>query len=787
MRNSAIIMNRIRFISLIIASEAQRHAALRALLFAGLLVLGTQEARAGSYSNDFATSMGTATPGGSAALDAGQLRLTPDASFKFGNLLLPDLDPNSAIQSFTVSFNLTIDAKGRGDGADGFSLNFANPASYPAQSAYYSYEDGAGSGLKFRFITYTVNKVVIGGMGETPAFTNAVMTDGTKQPVTISYDKNTGITLTYRGQTLTATAAQVNATGFNPQVGFRFFFGARCGGGFEDHLIDDVVIATTPRPNSAPVISNQTFPVAENKANGSVVGSVTATDLDGHSLSYAITAGNTNGAFAINAANGQITVSNSSALVLATTPIFTLTVQATDNGSPNLSASATVTVNLQPPPYASSTPFAVDTRNYTASAASTVHTDSFAYVAADTVPGSLRQAISNAPAGGNVLFAPALSGATITLGGSQLTIDKDLTINASTLSAGLTVAGNNASRVFNINAGNVVTLESFTVTGGNSANGAGVNCLGTVTLNKMTIHGNSATQDGGGIRVSGSATLNNSTVAGNSATLTGGGIQTVDAGTLTLNHGTVSGNAAPTGGGLHLSGISSAGMANSIIAGNAGGSDPNISGAITATGNNISSGNPKLAPLGNYGGLTPTMPPLPGSPAIEGAATTTLGTDQRGNPRPRGPLPDIGAVEAGSLLSGVLADTDNDGIPDVMEGSGSPYPHLTVGINDSGVDTDGDGSTDAAEIGNMTDLNNAGDSFRVLNFALAPGFNPLTNPLVSITFRSFPGLNYEVETDNAMGTFEPVPGTLLPANGFTQTMIVLLEPGLRSFARVRRR
>jgi len=433
---------------------------------------------------------------------------------------------------------------------------------------------------------------------------------------------------------------------------------------------------------------------------------------------------------------------------------------------------------------ASSTTFALDTRNYTASTNSTVHTDSTAHVSADTVPGSLRQAISNAPAGGNVVFAPALSGATLTLGGSELTIDKNLTINASALSAGPTVSANNASRVFNITAGNAVTLDSFTVTGGNSASGAGINSQGTVTLNRMTIHGNTATQDGGGIRVSGSATLNNCTVARNSASLTGGGIQTVDAGSLTLNHGTVSANAAPTGGGVHLMGTGPASMTNSIVAGNVG---VNISGAITSTGNNISSGDPKLAPLGNYGGLTPTMPPLPGSPAIEGAAFSALGQDQRGNPRPRGPLPDIGAVEAGSLVAGMLADTDNDGIPDVMEGPGGPYPHLTVGINDSGVDTDGDGSTDAAEIGNMTDLNNSVDSFRVLNFALAPGFNALTNPMVSITFSSFPGLNYEVETDNALGTFEPVPGTLLMANGFTQTLIVPLEPGLKSFARVKRR
>ena len=57
---------------------------------------------------------------------------------------------------------------------------------------------------------------------------------------------------------------------------------------------------------------------------------------------------------------------------------------------------------------------------------------------------------------------------------------------------------------------------------------------------------------------------------------------------------------------------------------------------------------PDLAPLGNYGGPTQTMPPLPGSPAIDAgsnAATNNFATDQRGLPRFVGPQVDIGAVE----------------------------------------------------------------------------------------------------------------------------------------------
>jgi hypothetical protein len=56
--------------------------------------------------------------------------------------------------------------------------------------------------------------------------------------------------------------------------------------------------------------------------------------------------------------------------------------------------------------------------------------------------------------------------------------------------------------------------------------------------------------------------------------------------------------------------------------------------------------NPKLAPLGDYGGPTRTHLPLPGSPAIDrGDNSGAPVADQRGVARPQGPFVDIGAVE----------------------------------------------------------------------------------------------------------------------------------------------
>ena len=97
--------------------------------------------------------------------------------------------------------------------------------------------------------------------------------------------------------------------------------------------------------NFGPNIADQGFSIDENSADGTSVGTVAATDPDaGDTLTYAITAGNTDDAFAINAATGEITVNSTAALDFETNPTFALTVSVTDAGL--LSDTATVTIDL---------------------------------------------------------------------------------------------------------------------------------------------------------------------------------------------------------------------------------------------------------------------------------------------------------------------------------------------------------------------------------------------------------------------------------------------------------
>jgi hypothetical protein len=339
---------------------------------------------------------------------------------------------------------------------------------------------------------------------------------------------------------------------------------------------------------------------------------------------------------------------------------------------------------------------------------------------ADSGPGTLRSAITNAASGAVITFDPSLSGATITLS-NTLTINTNLAIDASALPDGLQINGNGSVQIFNVASNTFVFLNSLTITNGyGTNNGAGIdnsgiltlnNCIlsgnsalrhgggggifngslltlnqctlsgnsspqsagggifnvgGTTTLNQCTLSGNSA-YAGGGIYNDGKLTLTNCTLSGNSATDGGGGIYNHYSSTLALNQCTLSGNSVTyggAGGGIGNGGTVT--LTNTIVAGNSdtnGADDIYNYSVVTYGGSNLvqsvyNSGGtitgsapltsaPDLAPLGNYGGPTQTMPPLPGSPAIGAGsvAVNTFSTDQRGYSRTQNGLIDLGAVE----------------------------------------------------------------------------------------------------------------------------------------------
>ena len=113
--------------------------------------------------------------------------------------------------------------------------------------------------------------------------------------------------------------------------------------------------------NEVPTATGGEFSLAENSADGTVVGSASASDPDaGDSLTYAITSGDPGNAFGIDSATGEITVNDSAQLDFETTPVFNLTVTVTDSGGLTDDAAVTVKLaNLNEDPTASDAAFSL--------------------------------------------------------------------------------------------------------------------------------------------------------------------------------------------------------------------------------------------------------------------------------------------------------------------------------------------------------------------------------------------------------------------------------------------
>jgi len=99
--------------------------------------------------------------------------------------------------------------------------------------------------------------------------------------------------------------------------------------------------------NHIPTINNQTFSLNENSSNGTVIGTVIASDSDiDQELTYLIISGNTGNTFAIDQYTGELSVNDKTLLDYETTLTFNLIIQVTDNGNNPLSKSATIKINL---------------------------------------------------------------------------------------------------------------------------------------------------------------------------------------------------------------------------------------------------------------------------------------------------------------------------------------------------------------------------------------------------------------------------------------------------------
>lgn len=199
-----------------------------------------------------------------------------------------------------------------------------------------------------------------------------------------------------------------------------------------------------------------------------------------------------------------------------------------------------------------------------------------------------------------------------------------------------------------------------------AVDGGGLSNAAILTVNNSTLYDNSSIQDGGAVISTSIMHLTDSTVTRNTA-LAGNGGGVMNIGLADFFNVTLASNQAgdgKTGGGIFNVSSGGARLRNTLLdsntvvqstppffyfndcAGSLASEDYNL---VSDGGCSLSGGahdklgiNAGLDVLLNAGGPTPTMPLLPGSPAIDGGnpqgcrdlRNVSLTTDQRGSPRP---------------------------------------------------------------------------------------------------------------------------------------------------------
>jgi hypothetical protein len=292
--------------------------------------------------------------------------------------------------------------------------------------------------------------------------------------------------------------------------------------------------------------------------------------------------------------------------------------------------------------------------------------------------------------GGANTFACAAA-TTITVSATKAVVVSGTVLDGGGL---LTISGGGVRQVFTVGSDVIATFANLTIRDGVAANGAAIQSLGSLVISNVYFLNNTVVGGGGAVVANGpSLVVTGCTFSGNTATGENsmGGALFISSGRVpTITNTTFYANSAQRGGAILTSGSSvsltvTASTFSSNIATTEYGasgifntngsvalrncvfnttSGRNCNGSITDGGNNLQYGgaakscgstileaDPRLSPLAENGGMTPTMALLSGSPAIDkiAAEQCIVATDQRGYPRPAfGGLSatcDIGAFE----------------------------------------------------------------------------------------------------------------------------------------------
>ncbi|MBT9330157.1 beta strand repeat-containing protein [Paracidobacterium acidisoli] len=294
----------------------------------------------------------------------------------------------------------------------------------------------------------------------------------------------------------------------------------------------------------------------------------------------------------------------------------------------------------------------------------------------------------NIPSGTSIAGLTSGSGATLSNlvtvdgAGSYTVFMTSSDVTGAAISA-LNIANGSGENGADINSSGTLTITDCTISGGstgagNGPAGGGIANAGTMTLIGSAVVGNFTGgvitnpsfpygTSGGGIFNTATMTIINSIIANNSVTGPGNGGGINNAGTLNMTGSTVTGNTVDGSSndvGAGIVGGVTTGFNNLITGNTITGSGTEDDCEFGSCGTNGTDGNVigvavPLAPLGSYGGPTPSAPPLPGSAALCAGLVadipTGITTDQRGFPRTTTyggtPCVDAGAAQTSYSLA----------------------------------------------------------------------------------------------------------------------------------------
>jgi hypothetical protein len=170
-----------------------------------------------------------------------------------GSYLIDDVAGGQKVSAMTAAFKVRID-QGSTPPADGLSFVWGEDVGTSAFG-----EDGSGGGLVISLDTWDNSVAPVppeapaidaafGGeqLGHTMVPATVLDTKGQYVPVIVRVNPGGKLDLSYNGQLYYQNLTMPGFTGF---TGARFGFGARTGGAYENHWLDDIQIGVTLAPS----------------------------------------------------------------------------------------------------------------------------------------------------------------------------------------------------------------------------------------------------------------------------------------------------------------------------------------------------------------------------------------------------------------------------------------------------------------------------------------------------------------------------------------------------------